>query len=336
MDQTTSPLSVQDFQSAAEPFQHELLVHCYRFLGSLEDAEDALQETMLRAWRRLETLKDRGALRAWLYKIATYICLDLIDSRKARLMPAGVGQPADPRAALPAPVREPIWLEPLPEEYLDLEQLSPEARYEARESVTLAFLTVLQTLPGRQRAVLILRDVLGWSAQETAGLLEISPAAANSALQRARSGLRKNQPEQPLASRTELDEAQTASLLARYVRAWEDADTSGFVRLLREDAVLTMPPLPAWYLGRVAIEEFFAAHLFAGQAAGRYRLLPARANGAHALAVYQQDAGGVYRPAVLQVLTVADGQIGRIDCFMVSVPGFFQKFNLPVSLGAMN
>ena len=330
--QPMQPLEIanpsDEFQSLTAPYQRELMVHCYRFLGSLEDAEDALQETLLRAWRRLDTLQERSALRAWLYKIATHVALDMIDRRKSRALTVPASLPADPQAALPAPVWEPVWLEPLPEEYLEDLAPTPEARYETRESVSLAFLALLQTLPGRQRAALILCDVLDWRAQEVAGLLELSPAAVNSALQRARATLRKVQ-FGPGASH---GEEPPAGVLERYARAWEAADTAGLAALLREDVTLSMPPLPVWYQGRAAVLAFLAKHLFGGQA-GRFRLAATRANGAPAFAVYQADAQGAYRPAVLQALTLHGGQVARMDDFIVFDERLFQRFHLPLTDG---
>src|SRR5258706_1830019 len=186
MSQLETALEPRDFEALTGPYRRELTVHCYRILGSFEDAEDALQEALVRAWRQLNTLQSPGALRAWLYRIATNVALNMLAARKARSLPPALSAAADPRAPLPAPSPEALWLEPLPDEYLDHFVPGPEARLEAKESVTLAFLTVLQRLPARQRAVLILRDVLGWRAQEVADLLEASVPAVNSALQRAR------------------------------------------------------------------------------------------------------------------------------------------------------
>jgi len=182
-----------EFEKLTDPYRRELLVHCYRILGSLDDAEDALQETLLRAWRRLDTVRVSAALRAWLYKIGTNVALDMLSSRKARTLPNIAFAPADPHDPLPAGTYDPIWLDPLPDEYVDGFIANPEAQYETHESITLAFLTALQTLPGRQRAILILRDVLGWKTQEVAALLDLSLPAVNSALQRARATLKKRQ-----------------------------------------------------------------------------------------------------------------------------------------------
>jgi RNA polymerase sigma-70 factor (ECF subfamily) len=319
-----------EFQHLTDPYQHELLVHSYRFLGSLDDAEDALQETLLRAWRKWDTLKSPGALRAWLYKIATHVSLDMLDHRKARSMPVLGSPPADPRDPLPAPVNEPIWFEPLPEEYLDWQNINPEAKYETRESISLAFLTVLQTLPVRQRVALILMDVLGWRAQEVADLLDVSAAAVNSALQRARATLKDHQLDGGFYHRVSPENPQAAALLTRYVQAWENADSAGLVYLLREDAVLSMPPLPAWYRGRQAIKTFLDTHLFTGEALGRFRLVPTQANGSPAFAAYQRDENGIYRPGGLQVLQLAGSQIAQVDDFLAFDERLFQRFRLPV------
>jgi RNA polymerase sigma-70 factor (ECF subfamily) len=300
-----------------------LTVHCYRILGSLEDAEDALQETYLRAWRRLDSLRMYSALRAWLYKIATHVSLDMLDSRKARSMPTALYEPAESQDPLPDAIGDPIWLEPLPDTYLDGSFSSPESQYEAHESVTLAFLTALQKLPGRQRAVLILRDVLGFPAQEVADLLDQSVVSVNSALQRARTTLKSY----PSEYRVTTNDQQTTALLAQYVQAWEAADSARLVALLREDAILTMPPLPTWFRGRTAIQRFLDTHLF--NSAFHIRLIPTRANGCPAFAVYQQ-MDGLFRPAALQILTVADGQIARIDDFLTSDSRLFARFDLPV------
>jgi RNA polymerase sigma-70 factor (ECF subfamily) len=325
-----------DFQALISLYQHELLVHCYRMLGSPEDAEDALQETFLRAWRRFETLVAQEALRPWLYRIATNVSLDMIDQRmrlrmRTRSVPTSAYPPADPDQPLPAPLSEAVWLEPLPEEYLDWDNINPEARYEARESINLAFLTVLQELPGRQRAVLLLRDVLGWKSQEVADLLETSLPSVNSALQRARLTMVRSQAARTLYHPANPDDPRTTSLLARYVQAWETADTDGLMALLRDDAILSMPPFPAWFSGKAAIRKFIAGYLFAGPEPLRFRLVATRANGSPAFAVYQRE-GGQFRPSALQVLSLHKGQIVRMDDFLVSDERLFSRFHFPLRL----
>jgi len=318
------------FQLVTDPYRRELLVHGYRMLGSVEDAEDILQETLLRAWRRLDSFEGRAPLRAWLYRIATNASLDALERRRARALPMATHPFADPRAALPPPVAETVWLEPLPDSLVDERpDVNPEARYEAHESVTLAFLATLQNLPGRQRAVLILRDVLGWNAKQVAEALEMTVVAVNSALQRARSKLKQSSADVGRYAAARDDEG-TASLLARYVAAWEAADSNALVALLREDAVLTMPPLPAWYRGRADIQSFLDTHLFTGHARRSLRLTATRANGSPAFAVYQADEMGVYRPAGLQVLTIQHGQISEINDFLCFDDRLFSRFGLPL------
>jgi len=330
---SVAPGTPNDFHTLSEPFQRELLVHCYRILGSLDDAEDALQEALLRAWRRLDTLKEPASARAWLYKIATNVSLDSLSRRKRRALPETLSPAADPRQPLPAMVDEPIWLQPLPDEYLAAPAPGPETQAERQESVSLAFLALLQQLPGRQRAALLLCDVLGWPAQEAAETLSLSVAAVNSALQRARAALKKSQGAAAFPPRLDMQSPEVAGLLRRYVQAWESADALALAALLRQDAVLTMPPLPSWYHGRDDIRWFFELQLFSGEGAGeRFRLRQTRANGCPALAVYQRDPSGVYRPASLQVLALAGSEVARIDCFLVSGEDAFARFNLPPDL----
>jgi len=318
------------FAQLTEPYRRELFVHCYRMLGSVEDAEDTLQETLLRAWRRLSTLEDRASLRAWLYKIATHAALDLVDRRKARVLPSSL-PPLPPGEPMPGPSPESTWVEPLPDALIDDHHAAnPEARYELAENVSLAFLVALQALPGRQRAVLILRDVLAWSAEETAQILSMTSAAVNSALQRAHAAIRQRRVEDRPISSAEDD--LTRSLLARYVRAWESADTAALISLLREDVALTMPPLPAWYHGREAVRWFLDSYLFAPPNARPIRLLPTRANGCPAFVVYQPDDSGLFRPVALHVLTIVGGQVAAIDDFLSFDGSLFKRFDVPSSL----
>ncbi len=321
------------FQRLTDRYHRELLVHCYRMLGSYHDAEDVLQETLLRAWRGLESFQGRSALRPWLYRIATNACLDAIASRRRRALPNGTHPAGEAGESLPAPITEPLWIEPLPDNLIDLRPaVNPEAHYDARESVTLAFLATLQTLPGRQRAALILRDVLDWKASEVADLLETSVPAVNSALRRARVSMKGYSADRKSSGAEPADSEQTAALLSRYVEAWQAADAAGLVALLREDALITMPPLPLWYHGRAAIRWFFETQLFAGDARARFRLVSTRANGSPAFATYQRGDTGEYRLGALQVLTIKDDQITAIHDFLLLGNQPLPGFDLPLSI----
>ena len=331
VNETAFPVDESAFQDWIAQYRHELLVHCYRILGSMDDAEDALQETWLRAWRRLSSLKERTALRAWLYKIATNVSLDMLDHRKARTLPTILYPAADPDDLLPDPIADPIWLDPMPDTMLDGLPANPEARYEARESITLAFLAVLQKLPPRQRAILLLRDVLGWKTQEVADLLDVTTVAVNSTLQRARDTMKREYDQPGVRILVRPENAETANLLSRYVQAWEAADSANLISLLRDDAVLTMPPFPTWFRGAAAIQRFLDQLLFAQAAPGLFRMAATRANGSPAFAVYQRDNQGVYRPTALQILTVADDRIAQIDDFIALDDRLFTRFGLPLT-----
>ena len=322
----TEPPDDPSFDKLTQPYRYELLVHCYRILGSLEDAEDGLQETLLRAWRRLDQLQDAAAIRAWLYKIATNVSLDMLKSRKARSFPHQMQGPADPADPLPPPDLEKMWIDPLPDFYLNSYAEDPEARQEIHEAVSLAFLTVLQHLPGRQRAVLLLRDVLHWRASEVADTLDMTVAAVNSALQRARSTLRDHQDQLALGSRAKSDDPGITRLLKQYVQAWEAADLPRLMALIHDDATLTMPPLPAWYRGRTHIAAFFQRHVFTGRAAGDFRMVPTRANTMPAFALYQRGEDGTFQLAALHILTIDGVSIARIDDFLAIDQSLFSRF----------
>ncbi len=327
-----------EFSELTEPYRRELQIHCYRFLGSLPEAEDLVQETLLRAWRRLDTYQGRASFRAWLYKIATNACLDALDRmRSQRLLPPKAYPASDPLAPLLPPVTEISWLEPLPDEWLVEAAANPEARYSAYESISLAFLTALQTLPPRQRAAVILVDVLDWSSGEVAQLLGATVSAANSALHRARATLAKHyhgrEPENPA---TLLADERTQRLLARFVHAWETADVAELVTLLKEDATFAMPPSPSWYRGPAAIGVFVAATVFAehgmfpGEARGRWRLQPTRANGQPAFALYQRVGQNEYQAFGLHVLACEANQLIHITTFIdAALP---LRFGLPPKL----
>lgn len=314
------------FAQLVEPYRKQLLVHCYRILGSFEDAEDMLQETLVRVWKRLDSFEGRSSLRAWLYKIATNASLDALDSRRVRGLPKELYGRGDPTQPLPAPV-QPNWVEPLPDEWIDGQpDIYPEARYEVRESITLAFVAALQKLPGRQRAVILLCDVMGWSSNEAAEILDMTTAAVNSALQRARETLkhsaRKSTP-------VHLNENLSA-LLARYVAAWETADSAALIAVLREDVALTMPPLPVWFGGHADVKAFLDGFLFQSADPFKVKLEAVRFNGSPAFAIYQMDESGVYRAAALQILTIEDGLISEINDYLTFDDQLFSNLGLPL------
>jgi RNA polymerase sigma-70 factor (ECF subfamily) len=315
------------FGKLIEPYHREILVHCYRILGSFEDAEDISQEVLLRAWKHLSSFEGRSSLRAWLYKIGTNACLDVLDRRRVRGLPRELYPRGDPLRELPSPSKEVTWVEPFPDEYIDGQpNIYPEARYEVRESITLAFVAALQTLPGRQRAALLLCDVLGWNASEAAEILNTTTAAINSALQRAREMPKQGRSRTPTAALNE----QLSTLLERYVSAWEAADSAALVAVLREDVALTMPPLPVWFSGRGDVQTFLQDNLFKMFDPFRVRLVPFRANGSHAFAVYQMDSQGAYRAAALHILTIEEGSISEINDFLTFDGQLFSKLGLPL------
>jgi RNA polymerase sigma-70 factor (ECF subfamily) len=299
--------------------RRELEVHCYRMLGSSEDAEDAVQETFLRAWRRRETFRGRATVRAWLYGIATNVCLDALEKRSRRLLPPDVTAPADPFAA-PPPASDIGWLEPYPDRLLD-EIVDtgdgPDEAIVARETIELAFLVAIQHLPPRQRAVLILRDVLGWSAREVAAVVDTTVIAANSALQRARETLRQYLPERRTDwTRPPTPDAVERALLQRYMEAWDRTDVDGIVALLAGDARVSMPPIPAWYFGKDAIRAFLAGNPLAPTAPRKIHV-PTRANRQPAFGLFLAGVDGMPpRPIGVEVLRVTDGAIHQIDVFL--------------------
>jgi RNA polymerase sigma-70 factor, ECF subfamily len=302
------------FASLVVPYRRGIHVHCYRMLGSLQDAEDILQEVLLRAWRRLGTFEGRSSVHGWLYRIATNACLDALKHRRRRLLPDSYAAADDPSAP-PAPALDLPWLEPYPDRLLDGDAADPARRYEAREAIGLAFVATIQYLSPRQRAVLILRDVLGFSADETAATLETTIDSVNSLLKRARLAL-----EGRFERRASLTEDEQA-LTARYVDAWEAADVDGLVALLSEEARMTMPPTPSWYEGRAAVGAFLV-RFFAGPGRGS-RLLVTSANRQPAVAVYTAHGGLL----AVQVLTIDRGRIEAITGF--TDPALFLFFALP-------
>jgi RNA polymerase sigma-70 factor (ECF subfamily) len=301
-----------------EPHRGELHAHCYRMLGSVHDAEDALQEALLRAWRGLPRFEGRSSLRSWLYTIATNTCLNAIEKRPKRVLPVDYGPAADPHDGPGEPLVESVWMEPYPDETLGLEDgfAAPEARYEQRESVELAFVAALQNLPANQRAVLILREVLGFSAREVAESLETTTAAVNSALQRARTAVDERLPEQSQqATLRALGDERLTEIVDGYVDAWQRGDVDAVVAMLAEDATFAMPPLRTWYRGRDAITAFLAGWPLSGL--WRWRTLRVRANGQAALAFYSWDPQEqAYRRFALNVLTLRGELISDVTAFL--------------------
>jgi RNA polymerase sigma-70 factor (ECF subfamily) len=312
-----------EFARLTDPFRAELLAHCYRMLGSVHDAEDQVQETLLRAWRSFDQFEGRASLRTWLYRIATNACLRAIETRGRRPLPSGLGAPGDhPEGPLAAATPEVPWLQPIPDALLRPESADPAAVAASRTNVRLAFIAALQYLPPRQRAVLILRDVLGWRAAEVAELLGTTTTAANSALQRARTQLQQAAPSQD-EIREPADPGALA-LLNRYATAFENADVAALTELLHDDAVLEMPPMPAWFAGREHIGRFLQAHLL--RQPGEFTMIPTAANGQPALAAYRRGRDGVYRANGIEMLTITGARIARIVVFLD--PGLFVSFGL--------
>jgi RNA polymerase sigma-70 factor, ECF subfamily len=308
----------QAFRRLVEAHRGGLRAHSYRMLGSVDDAEDALQEALLRTWRGLPRFEGRSSLRSWLYKIVTNASLDAAARRPKRVLPFDYGPPADPHAGLAAPLAGSVWVEPYPDEALALADrgATPAARYELRESLELAFVVALQRLPARQRAVLILREVLGFSAQEVAETLETSVASVKSALQRARRAVQERIPEESQQTTLRaLGDDTVRELAQRYMDAFERNDVDAVVAMLTEDATLAMPPTPTWYRGRDAIAAFYAARPMAG--AVRWRHISTRANGQPAVAGYLWDERtGQYAAHGLDVLTLRGDRIAAVTAFL--------------------
>jgi RNA polymerase sigma-70 factor (TIGR02960 family) len=300
------------FERLVGRYRGELYAHCYRMLGSLQDGEDAVQEALLAAWRGLPGFEGRSSLRTWLYRVATNVCLRLGSRRPRRLLSFDHGPARSSTNDLGEPVGGPVWLEPWPDEVPAGHEPDPAAAYLRRESVELAFVAALQHLPATQRAVLILREVLGFSAAEVAGLLDTTPAAVNSALQRARATARQRMPARSQqAELAALDPGGRRALVEAFVTAWERADVQALLDLLAEDARFTMPPLPAWFDGREDVGRFLAERVFATP----WRLLPIAASGQLAFACYQAD-GSRFQLGAVNLLNLRDGRISWIAGFL--------------------
>ena len=347
------------YRALVEPHRGELHAHCYRMLGSAHDAEDALQEALLRAWKGLGRFEGRSSLRSWLYRIATNACLTAIERRPKRVVPVDYGPPTDPHDGPGQPVVESVWIEPYPDETLGLDDgpAGPEARYEQREAIELAFIAATQLLPATQRAVLVLREVLGFSAAEVAEMLDTTVASVNSALQRARATVEKRLPDQSQQETARnLGDDGVREVVDRYVDAWDRNDIDGVVEMLTEDAAFSMPPLASWF-GRSpeALREFLTFGPMSGDWPWRHREV--RANGQPALGFYCWNADEqAYLAFALNVLTLQGNRISDVTAFVCrSIDGdddktykrwpehpveprrlaaFFEDFGLPAKLDA--
>jgi RNA polymerase sigma-70 factor, ECF subfamily len=312
-----------DFVRQADPYRRELLAHCYRMLGSVYDAEDLVQETYVRAWRSYDKFEGRSSMRTWLHRIATNACLNALESRSRRPLPVGLGTPSsDPGDPLVSESEVP-WLEPLPDSMVGAD---PATVVTGRESIRLAVVAAMQYLPPRQRAVLILRDVLQWPAAEVAEMLDMTTASVNSALQRARAHLQEVTP--AADDLTEPEDADQRALLDRFVAAFEAKDVGAMVTIFTKDAVWEMPPFTGWYVGGEDIARLIDTKCPA-QGPGDMRLVPTRANGQYAFGLYMRD-GDVYRPFNLPVLTLTPAGVSHVTAFFDV--RLFAKFGLPESL----
>ena len=314
----------EEFERLTDPFRAELLAHCYRMLGSVQDAEDQLQETMIRAWKSYREFEGRASLRTWLYRIATNACLRALENSARRPLPSGLGGPGEyPEAPLAVARPEVPWLQPIPDALVSAGLADPAEVVASRQSVRLALIAALQYLPARQRAVLILRDVLRWRAAEVADLLGTTTTAVNRMLQRARARLEQVAPEEDQIH--EPADPAARDLLDKYAMAFQHADVPAVMRLLREDAIFEMPPEPTWFTGRELIGRFLKARVLTEP--GRFLLIPTAANGQPALASYLREHDGVYRAHSICVLTIAGSRIARVTSF--NDAGLFPAFGLP-------
>jgi RNA polymerase sigma-70 factor, ECF subfamily len=322
------------FLQQVEPMRRELTAHCYRMLGSVHDAEDLVQETYLRAWRSFHGFDHRSSLRTWMYKIATNVCLTALKGRDRRPLPTGLGAPpGDPTGTLDSRPEVP-WLEPLPDAMVwsDADP-DPADAVVSRDSVRLAFVAALQHLTAQQRAVLILRDVLAWRAAEVAQALDISVAAANSTLQRARTHLERSARHAgEQAGASTLPDGRPSDLLERYVAAFEDYDIESMVHLLTEDAIWEMPPFTGWYRGGRQIARLISTQCPASRA-GDMRMVRTAANGQPALALYMRDTDGVHRAFQIQQLTIDRDRVAHVVCYFDT--SLFPTFGLPDELPAV-
>jgi len=329
MPQGAAMAAGEDFARLTDPFRPELLAHCYRMLGSVHDAEDQVQETMIRAWRSYPGFEGRASVRTWLYRIATNACLRALETSGRRPLPSGLGGPGQyPDAPLAAARPEVAWLQPVPDALVGAGSADPAEIAAARQGTRLALIAALQYLPARQRAVLILRDVLRWRAAEVAELLGTTTVAVNRMLQRARARLGQAAPDQDQIH--EPADPAGRALLDRFAAAFQNADVTAVVQLLREDAVFEMPPEVTWFTGRELIGRFLRAQVLTGP--GRFQMTPVAANGQPALAAYLRGRDGGYRAHSICVLTTAASRVTRVTSF--NDPGLFATFGLPHAVPA--
>jgi RNA polymerase sigma-70 factor (ECF subfamily) len=318
-----------DFAQLAERYRPELRAYCYRMLGSVDECEDLVQDTYLRAWQSYDRFEGRSSVRLWLYKIATNTYLNALRTKQRRPLPSELGPPAGNGTVALAPAQSDIpWLQPAPDSLLFGATDDPAVVVSHRSGVRLAFVAALQHLSPLQRAVLVLRDVLGWQAGEVAEILETSTAAVNSALQRAHKQLANTRP--MLEELSEPADADVRDVLDRYMAAFEHADVDMLAELLRADVELEMPPIPTWFTGREAVREFLARVVL--RAPDQWRLAYTRANGAPAFALYRRAPDGSFRAAGLDALYVIGGRIARIVAF--NDPALVAKFGLPETITA--
>jgi RNA polymerase sigma-70 factor (ECF subfamily) len=317
-----------EFARDTEPFRRELIAHCYRMLGSLDDAEDVVQETYLRAWRSYDEFENRSSVRTWLHRIATNACLTALQHRSQRLLPSGLGEPSDDPHTPPVPAGPATaWLQPIPDAVLDPAANDPAAVVVSRESLRLALVASLQHLPAQQRAVLLLRDVLAFPATEVAAMLGTTVAAVKSALQRARATMRDAAPAPDEI--TEPSEPRARELLAQYIAAFENADAAALERVLRQDAALEMVGSRTWFVGRTSCLPYLATYVLGSP--GDWRMLAIIANSQPAAAAYRRGADGALRAFGIAVLTVTSTGIARIVVF--GDPDLVTAFGLPETLG---
>lgn len=320
--------ALEEFPGLADTYRRELTAHCYRMTGSVHDAEDLVQEAYLRAWRAYEGFEGRSSVRTWLYRIATNVCLSALEGKERRTLPTGLGSPASEPGDPLAESGEVPWLEPAPDPLVVGEASDPATIVAQREGVRLAFVAALQYLPPRQRAVLILRDVLRWRASEVARALDTTEAAVNSALQRAHAQL--GRAELSMDTVEERLDADQQALLDRYVKAFWDKDINAIVGMLTLDAVWEMPPFTAWYTGAEAIGRLIDTQCPGG--VNDMPMVATRANGQPAFGLYMRQADGTFTPFHLQVLSIRDGRVEHVAAFFDT--GLFERFGLPDHLPA--